>query len=281
MSENTLFDGFANQHLLIPERMNAYRRALENFIITGFKVNPQPGLVVRIGAAGTTSRAYINGYEISMVNTQDKTLIGSTTNYVYLKFTKTSDPIAGTASIIISLETNITGVAPADSLLLATVDTDHAGLLRINQHNTEFMLPDPSVFMRKIITATVFTRGLFARINTSAQAVSAQANSAANIGNDIIGMALEDKASGQLTEFGSGAFLERAQFVTGLVLNENDIVFISAASAGRLTNVAPAVSTQAVKRIGIIIFSGDYIGTIEGNSRCDIAFRPEPHTIVP
>lgn len=52
-----------------------------------------------------------------------------------------------------------------------------------------------------------------------------------------------------------------AQFVAGLTLAAGDFVYLSAATAGQLTNVAPTTDGQVVLKVGVVLNTTAYTGT--------------------
>lgn len=78
------------------------------------------------------------------------------------------------------------------------------------------------------------------------------------------------------TTFGSRITL--LKFVSGLTLASNDDVFLSAATAGRATNVAPTTSGQVVKKIGVVKDATAYTGSADDPA--DVIFQPEVATLL-
>ncbi len=127
--------------LILDERVSAFTQYVRNFILTGFGLANGVGLQIAVGGVGF-NLAYINGYAIKVLNTTFRPLQPNATNYIYIAFTKTADPIGGAASINIFIAINQTGIAPSNSLFLGTAVTNGVGITAITQVNNHFHIGD-------------------------------------------------------------------------------------------------------------------------------------------
>jgi hypothetical protein len=75
-----------------------------------------------------------------------------------------------------------------------------------------------------------------------------------------------------------GSRITSLKFVSGLTLASGDEVFLSAATAGRATNVAPTTSGQVVKKVGIVKDATAYTGAADDPA--DVIFQPEVATLI-
>jgi len=96
-------------------------------------------------------------------------------------------------------------------------------------------------------------------INSSATITKAIAtSSAAAQAFGVAELAISAAGSGTVTVEG---VVETAKFVAGLTLADGEKVYLSAATAGALTNVAPSTAGQVVKHVGYIKDKTGYNGT--------------------
>lgn len=130
-----------NVHLILDERASAFTRYVKNFVMKGFGLAAGAGLQVVIGEPGLNV-AYVNGYEIKQSNALVQGLVALATNHVFLRFTKTPDPLAGTSAITISYVINTTGLVPPDSIKLGEVDTGVVAVTTVRNLSNKFKLHD-------------------------------------------------------------------------------------------------------------------------------------------
>lgn len=136
------YDEWAPDHLILDERATAFGRYVKNFVMDGFGLADGGGLTVDVGQPGA-SFAYVNGYELRQDGVENRALAALSTNHVFLFFTKSPDPIAGTDAIAIDLEVNTTGIPlTSDSIKLGEVDTDGGSVTAIRAENNDFRLHD-------------------------------------------------------------------------------------------------------------------------------------------
>jgi len=138
---NPTWDEWGHLHLIQRERLRGSQRWTKNFVMDGFGLAAGVGLQVLVGQVGDNF-AYVNGFEIKQVNQVALALAASATNHVYLKFTKTPDPTAGTAAITIGYEVNTLGIPPTDSIKLGEVDTNVGAVTAIRQQGNQYHLHD-------------------------------------------------------------------------------------------------------------------------------------------
>lgn len=141
MAIETNWDEWNPLDLILDERLSSFVRYAKNFVLTGFGLSNGPGLQIVIGTPGLNI-AYINGYEYKQLNAVTRALNPNTTNYVYLSFTKTPDPVGGTSSINLFAVVNQTGIPPSNSMKLGEVDTDGVGVIDVREENNHFHLAD-------------------------------------------------------------------------------------------------------------------------------------------
>ena len=141
MGINVGWDEWDNLHLILDERVSGFSRWVKNFTMKGYALTPGVGLQAISGEPGLNV-AYVNGYEIKQTGSVALALAASATNHIFIKFTKTPDPTAGTAAITITYTVNTTGIPPVDSIKLGEVDTDGVGVLVIRNENNKFRLHD-------------------------------------------------------------------------------------------------------------------------------------------
>lgn len=130
-----------------------------------------------------------------------------------------------------------------------------------------------------IFTASAaITAGTAVRVtgNDSVQMAIATSEAAARVVG-IAESAISASATGVVVT-AYGALIEAMKFVAGLTLAANDEVFLSAATAGRATNVAPSTSGQVVKKIGVVKDAAAYTGSADDPA--EIIFQPEPATLI-
>lgn len=141
MAINTTWDEWTALDLILDERLSGFSRYVKNFVMQGFGLLAGVGLQVLVGGPGLNV-AYINGYEYKQTNAIAKLLVASTTNYIFLNFTKTPDPIGGSMAITLFITVNQTGVPPANSLKLGEVDTDALNVIAVREQNNHFHIAD-------------------------------------------------------------------------------------------------------------------------------------------
>lgn len=77
-----------------------------------------------------------------------------------------------------------------------------------------------------------------------------------------------------------GSFVINAQFETGLVVLAGNKVWLSAATAGAITNVPPSVLGNRAKAMGQVVDASAYVGGVPANSKADIVYIPEEVIII-
>jgi hypothetical protein len=141
MGINTGWDEWDDLHLILDERISGFSRYVKNFVMKGYGLVAGAGLTCAVGEPGLNV-AYINGYEIRRDNASILGLSALSTNHVFIKFTKSADPVAGTDAITISYEVNTTGIPPADSIKIGEVDTDGVGVTDVRPQNNKYKIHD-------------------------------------------------------------------------------------------------------------------------------------------
>lgn len=101
--------------------------------------DPALGLFVQVGQAGLNI-AYCNGYELKQTNAVFAPLVDTTTNYIYLHFTKTVDPGGGYSAITLDITVNQTGIDPGDAIKLGEVDTAAGVITFIREENNKYRI---------------------------------------------------------------------------------------------------------------------------------------------
>jgi len=145
MGLNPTWEEWQDQELILDERASAFIRYVKNFVLQGFGLANGGGLNLSVGSAGLNC-AYINGFEIKQTGIVVKVLADGAVNHVFLKYVKTADIIAGTASIVISIETNTTGIPPSGptigAMKLGTATTAGGVITAISQENLKLEIHD-------------------------------------------------------------------------------------------------------------------------------------------
>lgn len=307
--------------LILDERVSSFVRYAKNFAMQGLELAPGVGLQILIGAPGLNV-GYINGYEYKQTNAVTRSLQPNTTNYIYVAFTKTPDPIGGTAAINPFTVVNQSGIAPSNSLKIGEVDTNGVGITAIRQVNNHFHIADSQLdtdiegnhhqiieqVLHKgptfptnaqagqpfynttlgaayvyngvswdiligafdLIAGQAIAAGEFVRISPGVNNTGIKTNATTTLGTHVVGVAKNAVALGNpFLAFSPSGQKLRVQFETGLVLTADDEVFLSALTAGALTNIAP----PNAKSVGRIADASAYLGVLPSNSKADIVFQ--------
>ena len=152
MSRNAAYLAWANNHLLISERLNASHRSIQNFVFKGYLCTDGGGLILDVGTSGVKSYAYIDGFEVEITGELNITLDASTTQDVYLAFIFTTDLVSDSvATITPVLEKTDTTAAPANAhyLKLARVVTHASGIVSITTEWSSYVNIPSRLFNRE------------------------------------------------------------------------------------------------------------------------------------
>ena len=141
MGINLTFDPWARQQLIFDARLIAYLRSVQNFVEYGFGLVAGVGLNLVVGQVGPNV-AYLNGYEIVQTDPVTVVLTTSITNYIFLAFTKTPDPIAGTEAITPGILVQNNNTLPPNAIKLGEVDTSGVGITALRPQNNHFIIED-------------------------------------------------------------------------------------------------------------------------------------------
>lgn len=183
---------------------------------------------------------------------------------------------ANTATV--NLRASTAGAAGARA-----VGYDPTGRINITATNVQIAIDqlDASIGNAGAVSFTAgagIDAGSLVRISTNNNVLMAIATSAAAA--NVVGIAVSAitaSSTGYITtQFGSR--ITNQKFVAGLTLAANDDVFLSSATAGRATNVAPTTSGQVVKKVGIVKDASTYTGAADDPA--DIIFQPETATLI-
>lgn len=140
MSINPDFDAWATNQLLFRKRLISFQRFIQNFVMQGYGLADGGGLNLNVGTIAG-SYAYINGYDVVIGPVSVVALFDNTTNYIFLGFTKTPDPISGTMEITPAVIAQTSPTPPsADTLKLGEVDTVGGAITAIREENNGYHL---------------------------------------------------------------------------------------------------------------------------------------------
>lgn len=141
MSINPDFDEWTTNQLLFRKRLDSYQRFIKNFVMQGYGLVAGAGLNVVAGDV-SGNYAYINGYEVVIGGPSTVLLVPSTTNYIFLGFTKTPDPIFGTSGITPAVIAQISPTPGPNMMKLGEVDTNGLVITAIRVQNNGYHLED-------------------------------------------------------------------------------------------------------------------------------------------